>query len=165
MERAGQGGQVVALRDGQITNIQVKQGDFVGANQTLALIVPQSSVSRAQQVVLWVPSRAVGFVQPGHKVRLMFDAFPYQSFGAGSGRVADISLAPIMPNELPIPIETNEQMYKVLVTLDRDTLEAYGRSWPLRAGMRLSADLVLDEKSLLGWLFDPVTAMRKRAAS
>ena len=165
LDRSNQGGQVVALRDGLITSIQVKQGDFVTPNQTLALIVPKAAQARAQQVVLWVPSRAVGFVQPGDKVRLMFDAFPYQSFGAGSGKVAEISLAPIMPAELPIPIETTEQMYKVLVTLDRDTLEAYGRSWPLRAGMRLSADLVLDEKSLLGWLFDPVTAMRKRAAS
>jgi membrane fusion protein len=95
----------------------------------------------------------------------MFDAFPYQTFGAGTGRVSEISLAPIMPNEIPIPIDAREQMYKVTATLDRDTLEAYGKVWPLRAGMRLSADLVLDEKSLLGWLFDPITAMRKRTAS
>jgi membrane fusion protein len=165
MDMSLQGGRVVALKDGQVTSIEVKRGDVVTANQTLALIVPRRNAKLPQQVVLWVPSRAVGFVQPGNKVRIMFDAFPYQTFGAGTGRVSEISLAPIMPNEIPIPIDAREQMYKVTATLDRDTLEAYGKVWPLRAGMRLSADLVLDEKSLLGWLFDPITAMRKRTAS
>ena len=61
------------------------------------------------------------------------------------------------------PTQPPERMYKVTVDLDRDVLEAYGRTWPLRAGMRLTADIVLDRKSLFGWLLDPITATRKRA--
>lgn len=160
---AEQGAHILASKGGRLTSVQVKEGDLVAPNQTLALIVPEGG-EQLSQVVLWVPSRAIGFVQPGHKVRLMFDAFPYQTFGVGTGRVAEISMAPILPSELPTPIDTQEQMYKVAVELDRDTLEAYGRSWPLKAGMRLTADLVIDEKSLLGWLLDPITALRKRAA-
>jgi membrane fusion protein len=158
---SGQGGQIVALTAGQITNVQVKQGDLVSPSQTLGLIVPRNA-HQVQQVNLWVPSRAIGFVQLGNKVRLMFDAFPYQTYGVGSGRVSEISTAPIMPTEIPIPIDTHEQMYRIVVDLDRNTLDAYGRTWALKPGMRLSADLILEEKSLFGWLFDPLMAVRKR---
>jgi membrane fusion protein len=161
---SSQGGQITALASGNLTNVQVKPGDIVAANQTLALISPKSG-GREKQVILWVPSRSIGFVEIGDKVRLMFDAFPYQTFGVGTGRVIEISTAPIMPEEVPVPIQAKEQMYKVTVDLDRSELEAYGRAWPLRAGMRLTADLVLDEKSLLDWLLDPLAAVRKRSAA
>jgi membrane fusion protein len=161
---SSQAGQIAALASGNLTNVQVKPGDFVAANQTLALISPRSG-GPEKQVILWVPSRSIGFVELGDKVRLMFDAFPYQTFGVGSGRVIEISTAPIMPEEVPIPIQTKEQMYKVTVDLDQSELEAYGRTWALRAGMRLTADLVLDEKSLLDWLLDPLAAVRKRSAA
>jgi len=159
---SSQAGQVTALARGNLTNVQVKPGDIVAPNQTLALISPTAG-GRERQVILWVPSRSIGFVQIGDKVRLMFDAFPYQTFGVGTGRVIEISTAPIMPQEIPVPIETKEQMYKVTVDLDRSELEAYGRKWPLPDGMRLTADLVLDEKSLLDWLLDPLAAVRKRS--
>ncbi len=161
---SSQGGQLTALAGGVLTNVQARPGDIVAANQTLALIAPRAG-GREQQVILWVPSRAIGLVELGDKVRLMFDAFPFQTFGVGSGRVIEISNAPILPDDLPVPIETKEQMYKVTVDLDAEQLEAYGRLWPLKAGMRLSADLVLEEKSLLDWLLDPLAAARKRAAA
>jgi membrane fusion protein len=162
--RSSQGAQVVALGNGRLTALQAKPGDPVGAGQTLGLIVPEDG--KRQEVELWVPSRAIGFVQRGNKVRLLFDSFPYQTFGAGSGTVADIALAPMIPTNISLPqspTQPPERMYKVTVDLDRDVLEAYGRTWPLRAGMRLTADIVLDRKSLFGWLLDPITATRKRA--
>jgi membrane fusion protein len=157
------GARVVAMRDGEITDIQVRAGDMVTANQTLALVVP--SEGGAQRADLWVPSRAIGFVRRGNEVRLMFDAFPYQTFGIGTGRVVEVSDAPLMPGELPVPIKTEEQMYKIVVRLDHDELTAYGRNWPLKPGMRLTADLVLEEKSFLDWLLDPLLAARKRAGT
>lgn len=158
-----EGAQIVAPKTGQITNIQAREGDLVEPTQTLGLIVPNSSELQ-QEVTLWVPSRAIGFVQVGGKVRLMLDAFPYQTFGLAKGRVAEISTAPVNPNELPVPIDTREQMYKVMVSLDEDHLTAYGRTWRFLPGMRVTADLVLDEKSFLDWLLDPLQAARKRTA-
>jgi membrane fusion protein len=95
----------------------------------------------------------------------MFDAFPYATFGVGKGKVVALSGAPLNPHELPIPIETKEQMFRVLVALDQNHLNAYGRNWALSPGQRLSADLVLDERNLLDWLLDPLHATRQRMAS
>ncbi len=159
---SARGVQIVAEKNGTVTNLQVHAGDVIAANQSLGLVVPDAGVH--QQVSLWVPSRAIGFVRPGDKVRLMFDAFPYQTFGVGTGKVVGISNAPMMPADLPLPIETKEQMYKITVGLENDELLAYGQKWALIPGMRLTADLITDERSLLDWVLDPLLAVKSRWA-
>jgi len=154
---------------GIVTALQVKKGAPINVNQTLAIILPTHEGSHPAQnkngleVELWAQSRAVGFVKPGTKVRLMYDSFPYQSFGVGYGVVRDVSLAPSMPHDLPIPTDNKEQLFRIRVTLSEDSLTAYGKAWPLAAGMSLSADLVLEERSLLDWLLEPLLAAKKRA--
>lgn len=160
--QAAEGVRIVAAKGGRLTNVQVRAGDAVEAGSPLALVAPDTASEL--EVTLWAPSRAIGFVKPGDRVRLMFDAFPFQTFGAAWARVSEISRAPIMPNDLPVPIETKEQMYKVTARLERSSLRAYGKDWPLAPGMRLTGDLVLSEKSLLEWLFDPIMATRERMA-
>nr|WP_315468024.1 HlyD family efflux transporter periplasmic adaptor subunit [uncultured Undibacterium sp.] len=154
--------------EGIVTALQVKKGAAINVNQTLAIILPSQQGLHSTQnksgleVELWAPSRSVGFIKPGTKVRLMFDSFPYQSFGVGTGVVRDISLAPSTPNDIPIP-ESKEQLFRIRVSLSEDSLTAYGKAWPLVAGMSLSADLVLEERSLLDWLLEPLLAAKKRA--
>ncbi|WP_133149307.1 HlyD family secretion protein [Caulobacter zeae] len=150
---AGEGGRVAAL--------QAIQGGAVNAGSTLAVIVPDGVKLQAQ---LWLPSRAAGFLRRGDRVRLMYDAFPYQRFGVGRGRVADIARAPLSPGELPVALKAEEDLYRVLVELDEQNVGAYGKRWPLTSGMRLQADVILEEQSLWAWLFDKVRAARTRAA-
>ncbi|WP_404932111.1 HlyD family efflux transporter periplasmic adaptor subunit [Massilia atriviolacea] len=152
-------------RDGVVSALQVKNGTPVSLNQTLAVIVPEhgNGIRSALEIELWAPSRAIGMVRNGAKVKVMFDAFPYQIFGVGEGQVRFVSSAPVLPNELPIPTEMNEQLYKIRVALERDSLSAYGKQWPLAPGMRVSADLVLEERSLLDWLLDPLHAIKRRS--
>ncbi len=153
-----------APTDGVVTALQARQGAPVTPNETLAIIIPKDKdpTHRSLEVELWAPSRAIGMVKPGARVTVMYDAFPYQTFGISHGVVREIANAPVMPNELPIPIETKEQLFRIRVTLDRTTLTAYGRDWALTPGMRLSADLMLEERSLLDWLLDPLLASKKR---
>ncbi|NHZ66516.1 HlyD family secretion protein [Massilia genomosp. 1] len=154
-----------APRDGVVSALQVKNGTPVSPNQSLAVIVPSSTNNGASalELELWAPSRAIGMVRTGAKVKIMYDAFPYQVFGVGEGEVRFVSNAPVLPNELPIPTEAKEQLYKIRVALQRDSLSAYGKRWPLAPGMRVTADLVLEERSLLDWLLDPLHAMQRRS--
>jgi membrane fusion protein len=166
---------ITSPSDGIVTALQVKNGSAINGNQTLAIIVPTSTQNQGQgqqtasgmEVELWAASRAIGFVKPGTKVRLMIDAFPYQSFGVGTGVVKDIALAPVLPSE-QISANANgnrEPLYRIRVKLDQESLMAYGRQWPLVPGMSLSADLVLEERSLLDWLLEPLLASKRRAGS
>jgi membrane fusion protein len=155
---------LTAPTDGRVTALQVRAGMPVTAGQTLAVVVPGNAGSSDAQleVELWAPSRAIGFVKPGAAVRVMYDAFPYQTFGVGTGRVYEIAGTPVAPQELQAPVESREQLFRIRVRLDRETLEAYGRTWPLVPGMRLSADLVLEKQSVFDWLLAPVNAVRRR---
>lgn len=153
---------LVASRSGRVAALQARPGTLVQAGQTLATILPKGE---RLQVELWTPSRAAGFVEIGAPVRLMYDAFPYQKFGVGRGRVVSIAGAPTNPIDLTVPIESNEALYRVVVELESETVEGYGRNWRLTPGMRLSADLVLDERSLWEWLLDPLIAARRRSVN
>jgi len=155
---------LVAPSDGVVTALQAHTGAPVTANETLAVLIPKGHDPHipALEVELWAPSRAIGMLRPGAKVHLMYDAFPYQSFGVSHGVVRDIASAPVMPSELPVPIETKEQLFRVRVALDRANLSAYGREWPLTPGMRLNAELVLEERSLIEWLLDPLRASKRQ---
>jgi membrane fusion protein len=157
---AAQGMVLVASRAGRVVSLQARPGAVVQPGQALAIILPEGAKLQAE---LWTPSRAAGFLQVGTPVRLMYDAFPYQKFGVGRGRVTAIAGAPTNPADLPVPIETKEALYRVVVAVDDETVGGYGRRWALTPGMRLSADLVLDERSLLEWLFDPIIAARRRS--
>jgi membrane fusion protein len=48
------------------------------------------------------------------------------------------------------------------VELDQQAVTAYGKAWALAPGMRLSADIILEKRSLLDWLLDPLFAARQR---
>ena len=152
---------LTAPQAGQVVALQAKPGAAAPASTALAVVLPRGSKLEA---VLWAPSRSIGFVRPGAEVRLMYDAFPYQHFGVARGRVTSIADAPTNPNEMPVPIEAKEALYRVTVALDRQSIDAYGRSWALPPGGRLSADLVLESRSFLDWLMDPLLSAKRRAA-
>lgn len=144
---------------GRVVSLQARLGGSVQPGRALAVIVPQGKPLQAE---LWAPSRAAGFITQGDRVRLMYDAFPYQKFGVGHGRVSSVSGAPVDPQDLAVPIESREALYRIVVNLDEDSVAEYGKRWPLTPGMRLSADLVLDERNLWEWLLEPVIAANRR---
>lgn len=139
---------------GRVTALTARLGQTVATDRALMLIVPSGARPIAE---LRVPSSAIGFLRSGQQVRLAVDAFPYQSFGTLGGKVQTVARAPIVTAEGP-----RGSYYPVTVILDRDSIEAYGRAEPLVFGMTLSARIVVERRSLLGWLFEPLLAVRRR---
>jgi membrane fusion protein len=48
------------------------------------------------------------------------------------------------------------------VALERQTVSALGQELPLRAGMLVNADLLLEKRTLLEWIFEPVLQLKGR---
>ena len=146
-----------------ISTKPARPGQTAAPGAQLAILLPQNSKLTAE---LWVSSKAIGFVRKGDRVRLMYDAFPYQRFGVGGGTISEIADAPVAPADQPAdvePRETRESLYRVVAVLDRQSVGAYGREWPLMPGMRLSGEIILDSHSLIDWVLDPILAMRARS--
>jgi membrane fusion protein len=114
---------------------------------------------------LYIPSRAVGFTRVGQEVRLMYDAFPYQKFGTFSGKIRTISRTVIAPNELDNALKdsTKEAVYQIDAYIDQQTVEAFNQSIKLQPGMSMKASIVLDKRSFLDWILEPVNTIKKRA--
>ena len=144
---------------GTVTNIAVNPGQSVAADTPLATVVPSGSGLYAE---LLVPTRAVGFIAKGHEVVLRYEAFPYERFGQYRGTVVDISRAVWSPGEKIGPMAVREPVYRVAVKLDRQSVGAIGQEFPLRAGMLANADILLEKRTLLEWMFEPVLQLRGR---
>ncbi|GIX17609.1 MAG: hemolysin secretion protein D [Rhodothalassiaceae bacterium] len=149
---------LVAPVDGRVSAIQASPGQQVG-NLPLITILPAGGGLEAE---LLIPARAAGFVEAGQKVRLAFDAFDYRRFGLGDGEIVAVSRTILRPDEIASPVAVSEPVYRARVRLARDHVEAYGRRWPLQPGMTLSADIILERRSLLGLLLDPLRALKGR---
>jgi membrane fusion protein len=131
---------------------------MVSAGQSLLSILPAGSALQAQ---LLVPSRAIGFIDPGSRVVLRYEAFPYQKFGQQYGRVTDVSRSALNSSEVATLIgqQSQQPLYRVQVKLDKQFVLAYGHKEPVKPGMALQADILMDRRSLLEWVFEPLYGM------
>jgi membrane fusion protein len=144
---------------GRVSTLQAFVGRTVDPQQLQLSVLPVDSELQAQ---LLVPTRAIGFVRPGQTVRILYDAFPYQRFGAHDGRVLKVTRTILTETDGAAPFELREPAYKVTVGLDSQEVDAYGAAVPLQADMLLSADIILDRRSLMTWLLDPLLSARRR---
>ena len=151
---------IKAEKAGRVANLQAIKGQRIINTVPLFLLLP---IESKLQLVLMAPVRASGFVQPGQRIRIRYDAFPFQKFGTQEAMVTEVSQSIVLPNELPqAPLAFNGPMYRIVASLDRETVEAFGRSIPLKSGMTLSADVTLEERSLIEWIFEPLLSLKGR---
>ncbi|MBP7914661.1 MAG: HlyD family efflux transporter periplasmic adaptor subunit [Vitreoscilla sp.] len=154
---------VQAPADGVLSGLSASPGQAVTADAALASLSPTGGTLQAH---LFAPSSALGFVQPAQPVWLRLAAFPYQKFGLQTGTVAQVAQAPLAPAELAVvPIAArpgSEPLYRVTVLLDRQAVSAAGQNRPLVAGMQLEADVMLERRRLVEWLFEPVIGWAQR---
>ena len=98
-------------------------------------------------------------------MRLRFEAFPYQKFGHQQGRVVQVSRTPLATSELnalslPQSGPAGEPLFRITVELD--PAPERNKALPLVAGMRLDADVLLERRRLVEWLFAPLAGLSER---
>ena len=143
----------------EVSSIYVSQGEVVDPNIPLMTLIP---VNSQLEVKLFAPTRAIGFVKEGAKVKIRLDAFPYQKYGLLDGVVTEVPHNILQPNEIKYPIRYDEPVYQITVQLPQQYIQAYGKEIPLQSGMKLEADILLDKKHLLDWVLDPLYSIKGR---
>ena len=158
---------VRAPQDGVVTAVLAELGQAVSAGAPVASLLPADAKLQAQ---LFAPSSAVGFLLPNQQVQLRYQAFPYQKFGHHAGQVSQVSRAPLQAADLaglPLPesmksTPSAEPLYRITVTLDQQAVQAYGQAQPLSPGMQIDADVMLDRRRLIEWIFEPLLSVTGR---
>lgn len=147
---------VRAPQDGTVTALMAEPGQAVAAQSVLANLVPGGAVLQAH---LFAPSSAMGFVRADQTVLLRYEAFPHQKFGHQVGRVLQVSRTPLPPSEASVVAPKGEPVYRITVALDGQAMQAYGQAQTLSPGMQLEADVMLDRRRLIEWIFEPVLSV------
>jgi membrane fusion protein len=148
---------IKAPTSGRVSTLQATVGQIADPRHMQLEIIPLDSTLQAE---LFFPTRAFGFVRPGQQVRILYDAFPYQKFGTYRGSVTKVSRTILTGNETTGPITLKEPAYRVTAALERPDIDAYGLKMPLQPDMLLKADVILEQRSLMRWLLDPVLSAR-----
>ena len=156
--------ELPAPYDGTVTAIVALPGMHAGVGTALLSIVPSNATLEAH---LYSPSRAIGFVHPGQRVLVRYQAYPYQKFGHYEGEVTSVSRSPVAAGELPPQLPQaaaaagstpapGEPLYRIAVALKRQTVSAYGHDTRLQPGMLLEGDVALDRRRLYEWVLEPL---------
>ena len=153
---------IVAPASGTVATVLIEPGQMVTPGTPLATIIPENATLEGH---LYSPSRSIGFVHAGQEVLLRYLAYPHQKFGMYKASVTAVSRNPMLPNELGFtPIDgTREPVYRIKVALEGQAIRAYGRLEPLQPGMQVEADILLDRRRLIEWVFEPLLGLAGRA--
>ena len=172
--KAGAKIDIVAPRSGKLSAITVGPGASVNTGDVVAAIGDGGAQDLV--VILDAPSSAVGLIQPGQRVVLKYDAFPYKTFGIYRGTVHSVSSATsddlnsaeakktrtaAAPLARVAPVQ--QSTFRIMVKPDQTTVSAYGVERPIQLGSTLTADIVVERRRLIDWVIDPILAMRGRS--
>ncbi|HLX23935.1 MAG TPA: HlyD family efflux transporter periplasmic adaptor subunit [Usitatibacter sp.] len=152
---------IVAPAAGTVATVLVEPGQMVVAGTPLVAIVPSNATLEA---LLYAPSRSIGFVHEGEEVLLRYLAYPHQKFGMHRATIVAVSRNPMLPGELGFtPVDgTREPVYRIKAALDSQAINAYDRLEQLQPGMQFEADILLDRRRLIEWIFEPLLGLAGR---
>jgi membrane fusion protein len=142
---------------GRVSLLQASTGQVADPRRLQLQIVPGDSPLQAE---LFIPVRAIGFVEVGQDVRILFDSFPYQRFGTYHGRITKVSQTVLLTSDVEAPVAPKEPTYAATVALDRPDVVANGRRIPLQPDMSLKADIILEKRTLVDWIVSPLRHLR-----
>lgn len=156
---------ITASNSGVVTGVQVVEGETLSQSNAqskpLLHILPEGSELIAE---LLLPTRSAGFIQVGNNTRLRFDAFPYQRFGFINSKITRIDQTLITPNEIQLPIALQEPVYRLRAKLNQQQMEAFGKAFDLKSGMLFEADIMLEQRTLIEWLLEPIYSLKGRVS-
>lgn len=120
-------------------------GSVVYVGQELAQISPKSDLI----VEAYVSPNHIGLLQTGMQVRFLIDAFNYNQWGFGQGKVIDISDDIHIVNAKPV--------FRIRCSIERNYLQLKnGYKGILKKGMSLQARFIVTERTLWQLIYDNV---------
>lgn len=158
--KASDSSVIRASQPGVVSSVYAQTGQYIDTSKPLMTILPRNNVLIAQ---LYVPDRAIGFIEIGDLVLLRYQAYPYQKFGHAKARVSSIARTAVAAQNIPsigtVSLQeqvNNAPMYLVQVELSYQNIKAYGKYLPLQVGMTLEADILQERRKLYEWVLEPI---------
>ncbi len=125
-------------------------GDVVQAGGELCQLARIDAIPHAR---LTLGERGLSRLTEGQRVRLFFDAFPYQRYGSITGNLDWISPAAVSASGGP--------QFVARTSLGQNFIRVKGEPRPLRVGMKGEARIVVGSRALIEYAFEPARQLRE----
>ncbi|MDZ8187269.1 MAG: HlyD family efflux transporter periplasmic adaptor subunit [Nostoc sp. ChiSLP02] len=131
-----------------------KPGAVVQVGQRIAQIAPKNAdfILKAN-----MPNQDSGFLKLGMPVKVKFDAYPFQEYGIGQGKVTWIS----PDSKISQTPQGNIENYELEITLDQQYLENGNKRIPLTAGQTANAEVIIRQRRVIDFVLDPFKKLQK----
>ncbi len=154
-----------APQDGIINDLATHTaGTVVSPGTVLMTLVPVDERLRAE---VWVSNEDVGFVHPGQIAKLKLAPFRFQKYGMLEGAVSTVSADAESLDDGAIGAASgatpNASVYKTLVDLAAPKLQSEAGIFDLSPGMQVTAEIHLGRRTVLEYVFSPVSKAFREA--
>jgi hemolysin D len=144
--------EIRAPVDGEIVVMHYSQpGDKINSTLPLIELAPASA---RKVLLLYIPDKDRGLLQPGQQVAMKFHAFPYHRFGIVKGELMYVS-------DSAQTTEGKTALYKGYVSLEQNHVDNNGVQIPLRYGMKALAEITLQKKRAIDFILAPFVKAKK----
>lgn len=146
---------ILAPESGIVTQVLVNTpGQVVNKGQILVTIAPAATPIVAEALIL---NKDVGLLSSGQKVKLKFEAFPFQDYGIQHGYLRQIS-----PDAMGD--EGSGTVFRGIIDLEKTTILIHGEEKAFMFGMKGTAEIITDRQSILMLALNPLRQLREIAA-
>jgi membrane fusion protein len=144
---------VLAPCTGTVVRLRVNAaGAVVQAGEMLGEIACGGQRLRAEMTV---PQSGMALLKAGQGVKLRYDAFPFQRYGARAGVVSWLG---------PMSARGDTASFRAFIDVDTNAVRVRGQPRPFVVGMGGRADVVVGRRSLLSYAFEPIRQLRESFA-
>lgn len=142
--------EVRAPWDGVVLDVMQQPGRVVAPGDALCQL---TAPTRQLQARLQMPETGLAKIEPQQRVRLRFDAYPYQRYGVVDGTVDWISPAAVAHRE--------GADFVVVASVGETEIRSRGTILPLRPGMRGEARITVGRRALIEYVLEPLRQVRE----
>ena len=151
-------------------------GQVVASGEEIMRIVPRDA---QLEVEAYLENKDVGFVRSGQEAVVKVDTFPFTRYGSINARVKQVASDAIPDSDAQQQVgdpakstrssgfagaqKTQNLVYPVALSLDRDYMNADGTRVQLAAGMAVSVEIRTGDRRIIDYLFSPLVETGGRA--
>lgn len=141
--------------EGIVHDVAVMKGDFVDGK--MPSVILKQDTAPLPEAVIYLSGKQIGLLDKAQPVHLRVDSLPYENYGTLSAHVKNVSETPIELN-----LDEKKIVFRVKLHFDESNADRRIPLSVLKDGMTLTTSLREPRKSLIEWLFIPVTKSFKR---
>ena len=141
-------------------------GSIIPSGTVLLTVIPADEPLLAEVLV---ENKDAGFVRGGQKARIKIASYDFQRYGMIDAVVdhvsADSTTSDSKSGQQGSQAGQQQSGYPAILTMAKQALQYNNKTYPVKPGMQISAEINLGSRSVMEYIFSPITKAAKEAGT